>query len=571
MEGGPLTILRWGTWFGLSRSAFFRLRDLYATMLGLLLALQLVLYVTSVFEVTGTEIRTISRSFSGVQLAAKKPRSRGRAGADEPALSEASTSSRLSESGSDAQGEGGPARKARRFFRRKSLQRLSLRRPTGAVAGQEYAAGAAPASASPAVARTSCLTCSGRGLRKKGRGAPADRRPSLSDRYPFLSAAASRVDVTVKQELGNLAEGVATRRRCDRRSADNGLGAAFLQVLPQGPAVLEPLASEGPPHTLTVQVQCVLGSGGNGLVYAVKESLTGSSLAIKVPMRDWKEFHPGRDENGPEAHDRVGNAVDQMEFLDMLFPSGLTTREPLLSSFLTLPAMPPSRIKGLPAAISLGTPLVALNAVSVFEAAASDVLRLRFQGSVTAAMGEYITHQMILGLACLHAFGVSHGDVKNDNVLVGADGRVAYSDFDNSDIFVNAEGSQLYIDCRTHVFGAWLFLSPEAAECIRTGGMLALRPSLDSWALGMNLYHFWCSRYAFDLDRLDADALLAYLSHMARTRIHLDFRECAFSSPALPSLIQGFLDPDAGTRLTPLEAVKVSPLFQANTSEDGAK
>lgn len=146
------------------------------------------------------------------------------------------------------------------------------------------------------------------------------------------------------------------------------------------------------------------------------------------------------------------------------------------------------------------------NVVSVYGAAAQDgrvglwteLVRgqsladvLAEQGPLPAEEVAQIGIELCRGLAAVHRHGLTHGDVKAENVLREVSGRVVLADF----------GTARELDCGTRfepISGTRHYLAPE---------MLDGEPSsaaTDQYALGVLLYRLLAGQYPYAADDLDA-------------------------------------------------------------------
>lgn len=113
-------------------------------------------------------------------------------------------------------------------------------------------------------------------------------------------------------------------------------------------------------------------------------------------------------------------------------------------------------------------------------------------GHSTAAMRMRCApcRDLVHGLAYLHAHGVFHGDLKPDNLLLGADGRVRISDFGSAFLLPAGAGGAAGRPSSTLVSsfgGTPAFAAPEC--CAVQGGGWHPAPA-ECWALGVTLYMF---------------------------------------------------------------------------------
>ncbi|KAH8090390.1 kinase-like domain-containing protein [Filobasidium floriforme] len=100
--------------------------------------------------------------------------------------------------------------------------------------------------------------------------------------------------------------------------------------------------------------------------------------------------------------------------------------------------------------------------------------------------------QLTLGLEYLHSAGVTHRDIKPDNVLLSADRtQVKLCDFGVSEMFTAGD------DRMKKSGGSPAFMSPEAA--ILTQGDVHAKP-VDIWAMGVTLYCMLRGSLPFEAD-----------------------------------------------------------------------
>ncbi|KAJ3222876.1 hypothetical protein HK099_001800 [Clydaea vesicula] len=87
--------------------------------------------------------------------------------------------------------------------------------------------------------------------------------------------------------------------------------------------------------------------------------------------------------------------------------------------------------------------------------------------------------QLILGIEYLHENGISHRDIKPDNILLSSDGTLKIVDFGVSEMFVKGT------DLSDRSAGSPAFFSPEL--CVARHGDVSSKAA-DIWAMGITLY-----------------------------------------------------------------------------------
>lgn len=148
---------------------------------------------------------------------------------------------------------------------------------------------------------------------------------------------------------------------------------------------------------------------------------------------------------------------------------------------------------------------------------------------------------VVAGLIYLHQQNVVHGDIKPENLLVGANGHIKICDFGLSHTF---EGND---DRRRRCPGTPVYTAPECCLGELYHGRLA-----DVWALGCTLFVLLFGQYPF----IGATASETY-DKIVKEELKLP----PHLSPDLSSLLSGLLHKDPTQRLS-LEAVASHPWVQ---------
>lgn len=104
---------------------------------------------------------------------------------------------------------------------------------------------------------------------------------------------------------------------------------------------------------------------------------------------------------------------------------------------------------------------------------------------------KFIGAQIILALECLHKNGYLHRDIKNDNVMIDAQGYIRLSDFGLADKLNKKKKD-------TSVTGSALFMAPEMIM----NDSKAIGTQVDWWAVGILLYELHYKSTPFADERL---------------------------------------------------------------------
>jgi eukaryotic-like serine/threonine-protein kinase len=116
---------------------------------------------------------------------------------------------------------------------------------------------------------------------------------------------------------------------------------------------------------------------------------------------------------------------------------------------------------------------------------------LRDEGPFAAADVVQIGIELCRGLAAVHRVGLTHGDVKAENVLRDVSGRIVLADFGTAREFERDHGFDT-------VSGTRQYLAPE----LLAGELPA--PAGDQYALGVLLYRLLTQRFPYAADDLDS-------------------------------------------------------------------
>lgn len=150
------------------------------------------------------------------------------------------------------------------------------------------------------------------------------------------------------------------------------------------------------------------------------------------------------------------------------------------------------------------------NIVTVFEVGESEgsaylameyvqgkTLRERMaSGSVPTEEAMQLEGQIIAGLAAAHREGITHRDLKPDNVMIRADGLVKILDFGLAKVLPWAQGDRTATTLGPatqtgQVVGTFTYMSPEQARGLEVSA------ASDVFSLGILLYELFCGQHPF--------------------------------------------------------------------------
>lgn len=186
----------------------------------------------------------------------------------------------------------------------------------------------------------------------------------------------------------------------------------------------------------------------------------------------------------------------------------------------------------------------------------SEVLK---KGSIPEERCRSLFAQMLAGLHHIHCHGVAHRDLKLENVLYDAEGRLKWVDFGLAHSHKpNPEGAGYVPEALTQFCGSPSYTAPEIMARAGYNGFVA-----DIWSLGVCLFAMVTGFFPLE-EASPADwrfAKLARVQHDGHSTTHKIFefyrRDC-FLSAELVKLLDGMLQLDPRRRLS-LRSIACSP------------
>jgi [calcium/calmodulin-dependent protein kinase] kinase len=166
---------------------------------------------------------------------------------------------------------------------------------------------------------------------------------------------------------------------------------------------------------------------------------------------------------------------------------------------------------------------------------------------------------VLAGLEYLHSQNIIHCDLKPDNLLVNAEGRVKIIDFGSSRYTETNE--QYRRDSRRHEIleGTPAFMAPELCSSAYSGSEAMNSFSRDVWALGVCLYCFTTGRLPFL-----AENVIEMYDRIKNQEPSFD----GIEDPLLESLIRGVLHKEPVRRFT-IPQIKEHSWVKALLETDG--
>ncbi|CAI0467671.1 unnamed protein product [Linum tenue] len=172
--------------------------------------------------------------------------------------------------------------------------------------------------------------------------------------------------------------------------------------------------------------------------------------------------------------------------------------------------------------------------------------RIAFKGRLSEAEGRKLFHQLIDGVSYCHNHGVFHRDLKLENVLLDAKGRIKISDFGLSALPKHDDGL-LHTIC-----GSPNYVAPEVLRNKGYDGATA-----DVWSCGVILYVTLTGSLPFD----DRNLAVLYHKDYQKQIMKGEVEIPKWMSPGAGNLISRILDPNPATRIT-MAGIKSDPWFK---------
>ena len=277
------------------------------------------------------------------------------------------------------------------------------------------------------------------------------------------------------------------------------------------------------------RIEALLGAGGMGRVYRGRQLSVNRAVAIKViagqapyPPEWVRRFRREAEATASLSHP---NSV-------RLFDFGVTESEEL---FMVM-----ELLEG------------------------SDLARqLQTHGPLPLVAALAITRQVLLALCEAHALGITHRDIKPDNIFLanvrGADVVAKVMDFGIAGIAQAQRRSRL--TGAGMIIGTPMYMSPEQAQGLRVDG------KSDVYSLGVVLFEMLTGRPVFE----SHTAVTLLLAHVARPPMRLDEAGLQLrEQSSVQALLDGLLAKDPSERPTAAEALDTVTALSSRLGIAGA-
>ena len=290
-----------------------------------------------------------------------------------------------------------------------------------------------------------------------------------------------------------------------------------------GERLLDPLTDDDPVELDNYDVLARLGRGGQGVVYLARESSDGPTQGRVVALKVLVSIQERADETTAtrEAEREAERAFDFECYTQRRMQHEGVAR--LLSSGRV--AQSPSQV-----ARWIATELVG-QATARYDEEGNSRYALRGGETVTAYARRAklsfdqrldLTASVAEAVAACHAAGLSHLDLKPDNILVDHEGRPRVVDFGLARLRAEMSRKQEGVHADEHVLGQTI---PDGMDLLAAAPMVgtpqwmapeqidpaigAIGPATDVWALGVVAHELLAGCLPFGLDNADRGFPLA--------------------------------------------------------------
>lgn len=208
-------------------------------------------------------------------------------------------------------------------------------------------------------------------------------------------------------------------------------------------------------------VKALIGRGAMGAVYLARDEALGRSVALKVLL--------GSLARNPEQVRRFQREAQA-----------------------AAPLRHPNIVAMYEAGIREGTPFIAMEYV---EGEPLDRFLRRRSGTLKWQNALHIAHQVAEALACAHAHGIVHRDVKPANILLDHQGRIRLTDFGIASAceeHAERERQDTGSNPESTIIGTPDYMAPEQCTGEEDTG-----PACDLFSLGVTLYQMLSGRMPF--------------------------------------------------------------------------
>lgn len=201
-----------------------------------------------------------------------------------------------------------------------------------------------------------------------------------------------------------------------------------------------------------------LGRGGFASVYRVTNKKTNQEFAMKIISKDKYDNDP----NGKMLEKLMNEISLQKSLNHQNILKSYGSFKDAFNYYIVLEYCPGKSVK--------------------------ELLRKSENGRLTEDEAKRILRDVVMGVVYLHNHKVIHRDLKLENFMIGADGKIKIADFGISRRLSYAD------EKRFSICGTPQYLSPELLQTTNTGHSY----EVDIWAIGVCAYTMLTGRQPFD-------------------------------------------------------------------------